>query len=177
MAQASHATNGVEQARIKPGKHNHIARRVRDYLAEWYPTTHEDFDIDWSRVTVGVSGRLTRAYGNARWHKADDTMTLQVSKHIVDDWDRAMQTVRHETIHIWQYQHMGKGGHGSDFMMWASMFGCEKNAPAPATDYKYHIICENCGVVGGRVRQSKVVKEAWRYRHKPCGGQLSAERV
>jgi SprT-like family. len=154
MAQASHTNGGVEQAHIKPGKHSHIARRVKEYLAEWYPTTDPEFSIDWSRVTVGVSGRLTRAYGNARWVKSSDTMVLKVSKHIVDDWERAMQTIRHETIHIWQYQNMGAGGHGPDFFLWANEFGCEKHAPKPATEFKYHIICENCGVVDGRVRKS-----------------------
>lgn len=33
--------------------------------------------------------------------------------------DELLEVVRHELIHIWQYEHeMGSGGHGSDFRQW-----------------------------------------------------------
>jgi hypothetical protein len=37
-------------------------------------------------------------------------------KHGVDE---LLEVVRHELIHVWQYEHkMGSGGHGSDFKQW-----------------------------------------------------------
>ena len=163
---------------IARGKHSNLARRVRDYLDDWYPTTSDDFDIDWSQVEVSVSGRMSRAYGKASWNKTTGQMKLKVSKHITDDWDRAMQTVRHEAIHIWQYQTHGKGDHGPTFKFWADKFGCSVHAPAPASNYKYHIVCENCGVIGGRHKRSKIVKHPDLYACSKCdGGQITSERA
>jgi len=163
---------------IGGGKYRHLAEKVGHYLAEWYPTTDPDFSIDWSQVELRVSGRMTKAYGKAGWNKTTDTMSLRLSKHITDDWDRAMQTVRHEAIHIWQYQTLEEADHGPSFLKWADKFGCKVNAPAPASDYKYLIVCENCGVVGGRHKRSKLVKWPHRYYCKKCnGGDLSVKRA
>lgn len=90
----------------------------------------------WPGGTVSVdeikffwNEHLTRCAGKAYWGSAiprsyvENEYRLAVGlapeyyyKHGID---ALLRVVRHELIHIWQYEHeMGSGGHGKDFRQW-----------------------------------------------------------
>jgi len=166
---------------INAGRHTYEERRVRDYLMDWYEGTPSEFDIDWSDVTIIVSASLTRAHGKARYKAAEESYELKISKCAIDNdsspWDDEIQeTIRHEAIHIWQYQEFGEGNHGPSFKRWADQFDCEVRASRPAKDPKYTINCENCGKVGTRQQACKITKQTARYSCGTCGGNLSVQR-
>lgn len=162
---------------INNGRHARDERRVRNYLMEWYKGTPEEFDIDWSTVTIIVSASLTRAHGKARYKRAEEVQELKISKCAIQndgtDWEEVKETIRHEAIHIWQYQELGEGNHGPSFKRWADVFGCEVRADKPARKPKYTINCENCGRVGSRQQKCKLTKQTARYNCGGCGGDLS----
>lgn len=196
---AATATTGSESKvnpTIKGGTHSHWERKVKEYLKEWYPEAENStveiygttyaFEVDWSDVEVIVSGRMKRSSGRAR--AFTDKLTgernyeLKISKHLIEnqDWDRVEQTIRHEAIHIWQYQNDSfSGGHGLDFKKWMrhEQFDCTVNAERPAADPKYEIICENCGEVGVRQRACKITKKTHLYHCSTCGGNLEVNQL
>lgn len=158
------------------GRHDADRRRVEQYALEWYETTPAEFEIDWSIVEFRVSGRMTKAFGNAR-NKGGD-MRITISAHAIanEPWSRVQETIRHEAIHIWQYQTDGvSGGHNRSFDRWAAEFGCKRNAEKPSAPPKFIITCEGCGKSDGRTRRSKVVEQAHRYSCR-CGGDLRVEK-
>jgi len=156
---------------IKGGRNAFEERRVRDYLMEWYEETPAEFDIDWNDVTIIVSGRLKRASGKAR--DTPDGQELKISRPAYrrKDWETIQQTIRHEAIHIFQYQNHGRGGHGRIFHKWADEFGCEQYADEPAEKPKYTIHCPNCGQIGQKSRACKTTKHIERYHCQTCGSQ------
>lgn len=158
-------------------KYDTLTRRVRAYAMDWYTTTPEDFDIDWSIVDFRVSARMTRAFGTAR-RRAEDDMEIVISKHAIDgeSWERIQNTIRHEAIHIWQFQTEDvQHGHNASFDRWAAEFGCSRHADKQSRAPKYVIICEDCGKSAGRQRRSKTVKHPHRYSCA-CGGDIRVER-
>lgn len=193
-------TTPTETGSVNPatsgGTNGKWEQKIRDYLKEWYPKVTGQtvevygqtytFEIDWSNVEIIVSGRLSRASGRARWHTDSSGKTeyeLKVSKHLIknQDWDRVRQTVRHEAIHIWQYQTESfSGGHGVDFRKWMNKddFDCTVNAERPAADPKYEAICDDCGTIAAtRQRKCKLTKKTYLYNCAGCGGNLTVNKL
>ena len=150
-----------------------VENKIREYLMDWYLSTPTDFEIDWSDAQVGLSPRMTRAMGNARSKgpKEDPEYQINISGPALENhgWDEIEETIRHEAIHIWQYQNIGKADHGPTFERWAKRFDVTKYADKPAQDFNYVIECANCGVIGGRTRRSKIIKHPEKYRCSGCG--------
>lgn len=153
------------------GTTRHLELEVLDYLEEWYPETPDDFEIDWRRVEIKVTGRLKTSMGKARG--LSDKEELKISKHIFENFDmeRVEKTIRHEAVHVWQYQN-GYSGHGRSFEVWMGEFDIDKEAESRAADPNYVVSCQACGVEYRRVKKSKVVKEPERYNCGECGGDL-----
>lgn len=152
---------------IKGGRNSMEEGAVVDYLMEWYEDTPDEFEIDWSTVTVIVSARLSRSHGKAR-ALGDGTHELKISRPAYRDKDWK-ETARHEAIHIFQYQVHDSGGHGFVFKKWADRFNCTQYADSPAKKPKYTIHCPDCGQIGSKARACKTTKHIERYQCQKCG--------
>ena len=155
---------------ISGGRNAFEERRVRDYLMEWYEETTDNFSVDWSQVTIIVSGRLKNSNGRCRANYADDTQELKIAKNLFREQERGdwKQTVRHEAVHVWQAQVHETIDHGRTFRIWMDEFDITIYAENPAEQPKYEILCPNCGVVDTKQRECKTVRHVDRYRCSVC---------
>lgn len=161
---------------IRDGRHAGKERRVRDYLMTWYTEeTPEDFDIDWNPVEIVVSARLKKSWGRAKYWEDKDRYEIVISANAIENhgWEEVKETIRHEAIHIWQYQTLGFGGHGVRFRKWADKFGCTVYADCRAQEAKYKLYCDQCGsLVSQSSRRSKTVKNSHLYRSNCCSATI-----
>jgi len=83
--------------------------------------------------------------------------------------------LRHELIHLEQYQHSGTTGHGPAFRSRAAELDTEVRCET-FTDPKYVLRCEDCdGVVARRYRDCKIVSRSSEYQSSCCGAALVVE--
>ncbi|WP_254271948.1 SprT-like domain-containing protein [Haloarcula marina] len=118
---------------------------------------------DWERVD-GADGRPLPC-------------TLSLTREAFDSFDRAEweATLRHELIHVEQYQRDGTTDHGAAFRARAAALDTEVHCPAFA-EAKHVLTCESCGdVVARRYRDCKLVRERERYRSDCCGASLAVD--
>lgn len=146
---------------IKGGVNATAEAQVRDYIVD-YMDNETDVEIDWSRVTINVTGKMTRCYGKAYHKLPDSVQRLAISSHIMDDDYEWRKTARHEAFHVYQYQKDGSADHGSEFRRFGRQHDVDVHAPTIASKWNYILTCEECGSVCGRyVKMGKTVK---RYR-------------
>lgn len=157
--------------RIKGGRNAFEERQVQDYLMDWYENTPDEFEVDWNDVTIIVSGRMKKATGRAKHLKDGYELKISLPAYQRKDWETIQQTIRHEAIHIFQYQEYGNGGHGRIFRKWADKFGCTQYAEERAEKPKYTIHCPECGKIGEKSRACKTTKHIERYHCQNCGNQ------
>jgi predicted SprT family Zn-dependent metalloprotease len=81
-------------------------------------------------------------------------------------------TLRHELVHIEQFQRFGTTGHGPAFRERAAAVDASVRCP-PFADPEYVLSCADCGaVVGRRYRDCKLVREHDRYRSSCCDADV-----
>lgn len=95
----------------------------------------------------------------------------------VFDENEWKKTIRHELIHVEEYQKYGDSGHSYHFKSRANEIDAPIKCPR-FTEPKYVITCMECDkVVADRHRKSKVVKSAiasdGRYTSQCCGARLT----
>jgi hypothetical protein len=103
--------------------------------------------------------------------------TLSLTREAFETFDREEweSTLRHELVHIEQYQRDGTTDHGPAFKRRAADLDTGVNCPSFA-DPAYVLTCEACeSVVARRYRECKLVRECGRYRSDCCGAALSVE--
>jgi predicted SprT family Zn-dependent metalloprotease len=103
--------------------------------------------------------------------------TLSLTWDAFEAFDRAEweSILRHELIHLEQYQHSGTTGHGSAFKSRAAELDTEVRCET-FTDPKYVLRCRSCdGVVARRYRDCKTVSRAEEYQSSCCGAALVVE--
>jgi predicted SprT family Zn-dependent metalloprotease len=84
-------------------------------------------------------------------------------------------TLRHELIHVEQFQRTGTTGHGVDFRERAAELDAPASCPAFA-EPTYLVRCGECDeVVARRFRASRLVEEPEAYRSSCCEAPLSVE--
>jgi predicted SprT family Zn-dependent metalloprotease len=84
-------------------------------------------------------------------------------------------TLRHELVHVEQYQRDGTTDHGAAFRARAADLETDVNCPA-FSEPKYVLACESCGdLVARRYRDCKLVRERARYRSGCCSAPLALE--
>ena len=94
----------------KLGDDHEYTRRIRKYANE---VVHGDewglSDVDLSKVTFETRTRARSRHGVASYDE-DGRVTVGISEHTIENaGDEAMEeTVRHELVHVWQYQHKGE---------------------------------------------------------------------
>jgi len=100
--------------------------------------------------------------------------TLSLTWEAFESFDRAEweSTLRHELVHVEQYQRDGTTDHGAAFRERAADLESEVHCPA-FSDPKYVLTCESCGdPVARRYRDCKLVARRDRYRSDCCGAAL-----
>ena len=91
------------------------------------------------------------------------------------DREEWQSTLRHELVHLEQYQRFGTTGHGQAFKDRADDLDAAVHCPV-FTDPKYVLRCEDCGaLVARRHRECKLVRQADAYQSSCCGAPLSVE--
>lgn len=87
-------------------------------------------------------------------------MTLSWRAFEAFDEEEWRNTIRHELIHVEQYQKYGYSNHGRQFKTRAEELDTENGCPRFYTG-KYLLVCSECGdVVGDRTRMCKTVRMA-----------------
>jgi hypothetical protein len=103
--------------------------------------------------------------------------TLSLTREAVETFDREAweATLRHELVHVEQYQRDGTTDHGAAFRERAAELDTDVHCPTFA-DPKYVLTCRECGgLVARRYRDCKLVRERERYRSDCCGAALALE--
>lgn len=159
-----------------------LKQAIRDYSA-WCIQYYDDISsVDMSDVRIEISHKMKRAAGKAGGTKGPsgfvDDLRMKFAWKAYQKWGwngDFRGTIRHELIHIWQYQTQGAGSHGSDFKWKAGKVDAPRHCPQ-FTDYKFELFCEGCDkFAGGRHKRSKIVKQAGRYRSNCCNAPLRVE--
>lgn len=85
------------------------------------------------------------------------------------EWE---STLRHELVHVEQYQRSGTTGHGTRFERRAAELETEVHCRTFA-EPKWTFHCESCdGVTAHRYRECKLVRQYERYRSNCCDAPL-----
>lgn len=82
----------------------------------------DEIKFFWNNHLTTCAGRAYRGAAIPRTYVEDEyrlAIALAPEYYYQHGVDELLEVVRHELIHIWQYEHeMGTGGHGKDFKQW-----------------------------------------------------------
>jgi predicted SprT family Zn-dependent metalloprotease len=133
------------------------------------PAAEVGTEVDWDAVET-VRGR------EADGRPFEATMSLTWDAFEAFDRAEWESVLRHELVHLEQYQRFGTTGHGAAFRARADDLDADVHCPVFA-DPKYVLRCRECdALVARRYRDCKLVDEADAYRSSCCGAGLSVER-
>ena len=166
----------------------YAARAVREY----------DLSVDLARVDWSVSARAKRRAAAVKRPRVADAevgveldwetaalgpsiprCTVSLTRAAFESYSRRewTETVRHELVHVEQFQRFGATGHGDQFERRAADVGAPVTCRRFATP-KYRLRCTACeSVVARRYRECKLVRAVDRYRSNCCEAALRCERV
>jgi len=115
---------------------------------------------DWDAVE-GSDGRPLPCTVSLTWDAFDEFSR--------EEWQ---STLRHELVHVEQYQRFGTTGHGKQFKRRAEEMDTEVHCRTFA-EPKWTFYCESCDeVTAHRYRECKLVREYDRYRSNCCEAPL-----
>lgn len=161
-----------------------------------------DIDVTFSLVDWEVSTRAKRRAAAVKrtkipnaevgtpinWESAADrlgrsvddlqncTLSLTWAAYEAFDSGEWTATLRHELVHIEQFQRDGTTDHGSAFEERAIAVDATVKCP-PFADPKYLLTCAACeSVVGRRYRDCKLVREHDQYRSSCCGADVECSK-
>jgi len=152
-----------------------------------------DIGVDLAAVEWTVSTRARRRAGAVRhpavtgasagepreWAEGPPTCTVVLTWPAYESFAREewRGMLRHELVHVEQFQRSGTTGHGQGFRERASQIDALRSCPAFA-EPNYLLRCDACGdVVVRRFRASRLVTEPDAYRSSCCESALSVESV
>jgi len=180
MSQSAQSDTESNEPQINAGKHKYWEIKCKEYLTDWYEQTPEEFEVDLSEIEITVTARMTRKWGSFRVKRSPsgEEQQLRISRNAIDEhgFDEVKQTIRHEAVHAHQHQEGYGLSHDWTFRKWCDEFDISVHVDKPSSKANYHIICENCGIVGKRQQRSKIVKNPERYKCGECGGKLHSEK-
>lgn len=161
-----------------------------------------DVDVEFSRVEWEVSTRAKRRAAAVKrpkipeaevgepinWQAAAERLgrpaeelrncTLSLTWRAYDSFDPTewTATLRHELVHIEQFQRYGTTDHGAAFKDRADDVDATVRCP-PFADPKYVLTCEECGtVVGRRYRECKLVRQHDQYHSSCCNASVACSQ-
>ena len=147
------------------GTHSILEKKCRKYAKKFIEgkTEYQPLPIDMTDIEWRVDASMTKALGRCKYRKPSYGMCrVKLSKHLFDNdnWDQAKQTIRHELVHVWQWQTDNNPGHGLSFQRWTGKLDISTRAENPPTeDFKYEVHCPNCGQIGGRQKRCKSLRQ------------------
>lgn len=104
------------------------------------------------------------------------TVSLTWGAYEAFDREAWQSVLRHELVHVEQYQRFGTSGHGPAFKKRAAGLDTDVHCPTFTTP-KYVLRCRECEtMVARRYRDCKLVRERDSYRSSCCEAPLSCER-
>ncbi len=121
--------------------------------------------IDWTTASTEVDG--------------PPTATVRLTWGAATEFDRVewARTIRHELVHLEQFQRFGATGHDDGFRERADTLDTAVRCPHFATP-KYILTCSTCtDVVARRFRDCKLVRRHEEYRSACCDAPLSLSRT
>lgn len=178
--------------------HEDLLAWSRAYAGHVVRTT--DLAVDLQRVEWTVSTRAKRRAAGVKWPRVADAAvgepvdwasvavadgdappdcTLALTWAAYEEFSREewTATLRHELVHVEQYQRFGATDHGRRFRERAAALDAPVRCRRFATP-AYRLRCRDCGEeVGVRYRASKVVEEPGGYRSRCCGAALAVEEA
>ena len=161
--QSQSTTPSVDMTQGALGDDHEHTERIREYANK---VVHGDewvlSDLDLSKVTFETRKRAQSRHGVASYNGGDE-VTVGISEHTIENagFDAMRETIRHELIHVWQYQHKGETaelpngtivddvstGHTGCWYEWEEMIDVQRTnhhySKSP-DDYKYRIWCPSC---------------------------------
>ena len=179
--------------------HDELIRWSRAYCVRAVP--EYGFDVELERVEWEVSTRSKRRAAAVKTPQLEDAVvgeprewadtataeptadgvpscTMSLSWRAFESFGREewTGTLRHELVHVEQFQTFGTTDHGSEFKRRANAV----DAPVHVrrfTDPKYVLSCTDCGDdVAYRYRTCKLVRQSSAYRSSCCGAALACSR-
>lgn len=156
------------------GTHRYLEKKVRAYAKKFIggQTEYPSIEVDLEKIHWEVSGRMTRTLGRCFYRKPSyNEQTIKMSKPLMEnaDWDRVCCTIRHELVHAWQAQNDEPRGHGWSFKKWCDPLDISVRADNPASqEYKYEIHCPEHGLLGGKMKKCKSVKQIANQGRRYC---------
>jgi hypothetical protein len=145
-------------------------------------------DVDLSRVDWRVSTRAKRRAAavhserlpdaevgtSYEWEGPPKRCTVALTWAAFDAFDRSewASTLRHELVHVEQFQRFGTTSHGPQFRQRAADLDTDRHC-RPFEDARYRLVCTECdGLVARRYRDCDLVREYDSYRSSCCDGAL-----
>ena len=178
VQQSKTATATVDMTQGELGDDHEYTERIREYANE--VINGDDWalsDVDLTKVTFEVRTKARKRHGVASYD-GEDGVTVGISKHTIENagFDAVKETIRHELVHVWQYQHQGETvelpsgdvvedvdtGHTGSWYEWEDLMDVQRTnsyySKSP-DDYNYRIWCASCHqFVTGKHRMCKTVK-------------------
>lgn len=172
------ATVTVDMTEGELGDDHEYTERIREYANE---VIHGDewalSDVDLSKVTFETRKKARRRHGVANY-QGNGRVRVGISEHTIENagFDAVKDTIRHELVHVWQYQHRGETvelpngtvardvstGHTGNWYEWEDIMGVQRTESLyskSSADYKYRIWCASCHQFRfGMHRMCKTVK-------------------
>jgi len=193
------APSPTERALDAVGNRDELIPASRAYCRE--AARECDIDVEFSALDWEVSTRAKRRAAAVKRPKIPDATvgepldwtalarewtgetdprrcTVSLTWAAYEAFDRAewAATLRHELIHVEQFQRFGTTDHGAGFRERAEEVGASVRC-RPFADPKYVLRCSACGtVVGRRYRDCDIVREPGRYRSSCCEASVECSR-
>lgn len=148
--------------------------------ATHYSTTI-NLPIDFSTINWVISTRATKRAACCKFISGKPTITISLTWAAFNKygWEKFQGVVRHELIHVWEYQSFGVTSHGIRFKNKAieldAPIHCEEFSPA-----RFNLKCKNldCYWSATRHRASKTVTHPLKnYRCHVCGSPYEVEHI
>lgn len=171
-AYAAHASGthdmAVDLERVDWRVSTRAKRRAAAVRQPRIPNAAVGTPIDWSTVAA--------ERGQDRSSPKRCTMVLTwgaFEEFAQAEWAK---TLRHELIHVEQFQRFGATNHRQRFKRRAERLDTTVHCRAFTTP-KYLLTCRECnGTVARRYQECKLVRQSDRYRSQCCGAGLACER-
>ncbi len=171
-------TEPVDVIQGELGDDSDYTKRIREYAND---VIHGDkwalSDVDLSKVTFETRKKARKRHGVASYN-GNNRVTVGISEHTIENagFDAVKETIRHELVHVWQYQHKGETvelpngvivddvetGHTGCWYEWEKLMDVQRTNSYYSLDpaeYNYRIWCSSCHkFVNGKFRMCSTVR-------------------
>jgi len=172
------ATAPVDKLKGELGDDHKYTTRIREYANEVIHGDQWPLDnVDLSKVTFETRTRAKKRLGVASY-EGSGKVTVGISEYVIEKagFEATKQTIRHELVHVWQYQHLGETvelpngttvenvdtGHKGCWYEWEGLMDVQRTGSCyerPPEEYKYQIWCASCHrFVNGKFRMCSTVR-------------------